>query len=56
MTFKVSESILMLKRQKNWAKWGVVMTVKVRESILMLRKSKNLGKLGSTDYGHPMKA
>ena len=51
MTFKVSKSISLLKRQKIWAKEGVVMTIKVSESISLLKKAKNLGKIGSShDY------
>ena len=46
MTFKVSESILMLKRAKNLGTYGVFMTFKVSESILGLKKAKNLGKIG----------
>ena len=44
MTFKVSKSISLLKRQNIWAKEGVVMTIKVSESISLLKKAKNLGK------------
>ena len=46
MTFKVSESILTLKRAKNLGTYGVFMTFKVSESILGLKKAKNLGKIG----------
>ena len=46
MSFKVSESILMLKRAKNLDIYGVVITFKVSESILGLKKAKNLGKIG----------
>ena len=48
MTFKVSESISLLKKAKNLGKnrWYVVMTFKVSESISLLKKAKNLGKIG----------
>jgi hypothetical protein len=52
MTFKVSESISLLKKAKNLGKdrWYVVMTFKVSESILLLKKAKNLDKIrGSHD-------
>ena len=46
MTFRVSESILLLKKAKNLGKnrGYVVMTFKVSESISLLKKAKNLGK------------
>ena len=43
MTFKVSESILLLKKAKNLGKIGGS-----DESILMLKKAKNLGKIGGS--------
>ena len=43
MTFKVSESILMLKKAKNLGKIGGS-----DESILMLKKAKKLGKIGGS--------
>ena len=45
MTFKVSESILMLKRAKNLGTYGVFMTFKVSESISLLKKTKFFGKI-----------
>jgi hypothetical protein len=43
MTFKVSESILMLKKAKKMGKIGGS-----NESILMLKKANNLGKIGGS--------
>ena len=43
MTFKVSESILLLKKAKNLGKIGEVMTFKVSESITYIA-SKCLAK------------
>ena len=47
MTFKVSESILMLKKANNLGKIGGS-----NESILMLKKTKNLGKIGGSHDFH----
>ena len=46
MTFKISESISLLKKAKNLDKnrGYVVMTFKVSESISLLKKAKKLGK------------
>ena len=43
MTFKVSESILMLKKAKNLGKIGGS-----NGSILLLKKAKKLGKIGGS--------
>ena len=50
MTFKVSESISLLKKAKHLGKnrGYVVMTFKVSESISLLKKAKNLGKIGGS--------
>ena len=51
ITFRVSESISLLKKAKNLGKnrGYVVMTFKVSESILLLKKAKNLGKIGGSN-------
>ena len=49
MTFKVSESILGLKKANNLGKIGVIngfQSNMENESILGLKKAKNLGKIG----------